>query len=181
MQTQEVPPLTVDSRARRIRLVLLDVDGVLSDGTVILDASGAESKGFNIKDGAAIVWALSAGLTVGLLSSRKSGATAQRAVQLGIPIVAQGIRGKAGEYERIRTELGLAAAEVAYMGDDLVDLPVMRCVGLSGAPSDAAPEVLDIAHWVSRREGGRGAVREFLEVIMKAQGLWRAVMQEFSA
>ena len=173
--------ITVEDRARRIRLILLDVDGVLSDGTVILNAAGAESKGFNIKDGAAIVWALGAGLTVGLLSSRTSGATAQRAAQLGISIVAQGAHGKAVEYERIRAELGLHDAEVAYMGDDLVDLPVMRRVGLSGAPADAAPEILDLAHWVSRREGGRGAVREFLEVIMKAQGLWRAVIQEFSA
>lgn len=173
-------PITVEDRARRIRLILLDVDGVLSDGTVILNAAGAESKGFNIKDGAAIVWALGAGLTVGLLSSRTSGATAQRAAQLGISIVAQGAHGKTAEYERIRAEMGLADAEVAYMGDDLVDLPVMQCAGLSGAPADAAPEILAVAHWVSRREGGRGAVRDFLEVIMKAQGLWRAVIQEFS-
>lgn len=173
-------PLTVEDRARRIRLVLLDVDGVLTDGTVIIHASGEESKGFDIKDGAAVVWALDAGLRVGLLSARESRATAERARQLGITIVVQGASSKSAAFEEILGDLDVAYDEVAYMGDDLVDLPVMSRSGLAGAPADAAAETAAAAHWISGRNGGRGAVREFLELILKAQGRWTAIVSDFS-
>ena len=172
--------LTVQDRARQIRLVLLDVDGVLTDGTVTIDAAGEESKGFNIKDGAAIVWALGAGLPVGLLSARESRATAERARQLGITIVVQGASSKSAAFDEIVRALDMPADQVAYMGDDLVDLPVMSRAGLAAAPADGAAETLEAAHWVSRCDGGRGAVREFLELILKAQERWTAIVSEFS-
>lgn len=172
---------TLQTRAKRVRLVLLDVDGVLTDGTVVMHGDGTESKGFHIRDGAAIVWAMQAGLQVGLLSARMSAATTQRATQLGIPIVSQGIASKAAEFERILTEQGLEAAEVAYMGDDLLDLPVLGRAGFGAAPADAAAEVRARAHWTSVSGGGRGAVRELLEFILCAQDRWDAVVEGFSA
>ena len=120
-----------------------------------------ESKGFHIRDGAGIVWAQRAGLTVGLLSARSSGATAHRAAQLAIRIVEQGVREQAGRLRADRrVTLGSTDEEVAYMGDDLLDLPVLARVGLSAAPADAAPEVRERVDWVSSCGGGRGAARE---------------------
>lgn len=168
-------------RAKQIRLVLLDVDGVLTDGTVILHGDGSESKGFHIRDGAAIVWALHAGVPVGLLSARTSAATTQRAAQLGIGIVSQGVGSKGEEFTRILAEQGLNETEVAYMGDDLLDLPVLGRAGLAAAPADAAPEVRARVHWTSPSGGGRGAVREFIEVILRAQDRWDGIVKDFSA
>ena len=168
------------ARAKKIQLVLLDVDGVLTDGTVLMHGDGTESKHFFIRDGAGIVWAMRAGLNVGLLSARESATTNQRAAQLGIRIVAQGVTSKAEEYTRIVTELGLDDEEVAYMGDDVLDVPVLRRVGLAAVPADAVPEARAHAHWTSLYAGGRGAVREFLEVILDAQERWAAVVRELS-
>ena len=172
---------SLKARAERIRLILLDVDGVLTDGTVILHADGSESKEFHIRDGAAIVWAIQAGIPVGLISARTSVATSQRAAQLGIRIVSQGIGSKAAEFARIIADQGLEEADVAYMGDDLLDLGVLKRAGLAAAPADAAPEVRAAAHWTSTVGGGRGAVREFIEVILVAQGLWDGIVKGFSA
>lgn len=171
--------MTIEERASRIRLLLFDVDGVLTDGVVILHADGTESKGFHIRDGAAIVWAQRAGLHVGLLSSRASGATTQRAAQLAIRLVVQGVASKLTAYEQILRDHDLADEAVAYMGDDLVDLPVLARAGLSGAPADAAPEVRAKVHWVSRSTGGRGAVRDFVETILRAQDRWDDVVHQF--
>ncbi len=164
--------MTVAEKASRIRLLLFDVDGVLTDGTVIMHADGSESKGFHIRDGAAIVLAQRAGLTVGLLSSRSSGATAQRAAQLAIPIVVQGVGSKLEAYERIVRDAGLTDDAVSYMGDDLVDLPVLSRAGLSAAPADAVAEVRERTDWVSSLAGGRGAVRELIELVLRAQSRW---------
>ncbi len=164
-----------------IRLILLDVDGVLTDGTVVMHGAGTESKAFHIRDGAAIVWAMQAGIQVGLLSARASAATTQRATQLGIQILAQGMISKPAEFERILAEQRLADTEVAYMGDDLLDIPVLTRAGLSGAPADAAAEVREVADWVSAHAGGRGAVREFIELVLRAQGHWDAIVKDFSA
>jgi 3-deoxy-D-manno-octulosonate 8-phosphate phosphatase (KDO 8-P phosphatase) len=176
-----VSTLSVQGRAKRIRLILLDVDGVLTDGTVVMHGDGTESKGFHIRDGAAIVWAQQAGVQVGVLSARTSAATTQRAVQLGLTIVSQGVASKATEFERILTDCGLKAEAVAYMGDDLLDIPVLRRAGLAGAPADAAAEVRAHAHWVSAQRGGRGAVREFIELVLRAQAEWDAIVEDFSA
>ena len=173
--------MTVQDRAARIRLLLFDVDGVLTDGLVIMHADGTESKGFHIRDGAALVWAQRAGVPVGLLSSRTSGATTQRAAQLAIRLVVQGVPDKLTAYEQILRDANLADDAVAYMGDDLVDLPVLARAGLAAAPADAALEVRAAAHWVSTSTGGRGAVREFVEMVLRAQHRWDDVVRRFQA
>jgi 3-deoxy-D-manno-octulosonate 8-phosphate phosphatase (KDO 8-P phosphatase) len=171
--------MSLQAKAARIRLLLFDVDGVLTDGAVVMHADGSESKGFHIRDGAAIVWAQRAGLVVGLLSSRSSGATAHRAAQLAVRIVEQGVQSKLITYERIVRDARLEDAAVAYMGDDLLDLPVLARVGLSGAPADAAKEVRDRVDWVSAVGGGRGAVREFIELVLRAQQRWDDVLRQY--
>src|SRR4051794_7103973 len=172
--------MTVAERVADIRLLLFDVDGVLTDGVVLMHADGSESKGFHIRDGAALVWAQRAGLSVGLLSARSSGATTQRAAQLGIRLVVQGISNKLEGYERILADSSLSDEAVAYMGDDLLDLPVLGRVGLSAAPSDAAPEVRAGVDWVSALPGGRGAARDLVELVLRAQQRWSSVVQEYT-
>jgi 3-deoxy-D-manno-octulosonate 8-phosphate phosphatase (KDO 8-P phosphatase) len=172
--------MTVQERAGRVRLLLFDVDGVLTDGIVTMHADGSESKGFHIKDGAAIVWAQQAGLTVGLISARASGATAHRAAQLAVRIVHQGVSSKRAAFEQILQESSLDEQDVAYMGDDLLDLPILARVGLAAAPADATAEVRAAAHWVSSAPGGRGAARELIELVLRAQGRWDAVLADYT-
>src|SRR6185295_17031186 len=160
-------------------LLLFDVDGVLTDGSIIVHADGSESKTFNIRDGAGIVWAQKAGLTVGLLSARLADATSVRANQLGITTVVQGAANKLAGYEQILADLGLTDEQVGYMGDDLQDLPVIRRAGFSAAPADAAPEVRAAVTWVSASGGGRGAARECIEHVLRGQGLWRAAVGDY--
>ncbi len=166
----------LDTRARALRLLLFDVDGVLTDGSVILHGNGGESKGFYIRDGAALVWARRAGLDVGWLSGRASRATSRRAAELGISLVLQGQTDKGMAYRQLAERRNLAPADVAFMGDDLLDLPVLKSVGFSAAPADAVPEVRAVADWVSQHHGGRGAVREFVELILRARGEWDRVV-----
>ena len=173
--------MSVQAKASAVRLLLFDVDGVLTDGAVLMHADGSESKSFHIRDGAALVWAQRAGLSVGFLSARTSGATAQRAAQLGIRIVSQGVAHKADAYESICRQAGLEDSAVAFMGDDLLDLPVLSRVGLSAAPADAAPEVRASVDWVSPSGGGRGAARELIELVLRAQGRWNDVVQQYGA
>lgn len=172
-------PAELTARARRVRLLLLDVDGVLTDGLVQLEGGGRESKAFSIRDGAAIVWAQRAGLEVGLLSGRPSEATTRRAAELGIETVIQHGQDKREPFQALLSERGLDAGEVAYMGDDLLDLPVLARVGLSAAPRDAAPDVLSRVHWVSHQPGGRGAVRELVELLLRAQQSWDAIVARY--
>ena len=169
----------IDEQAARIRLILFDVDGVLTDGTLLLHADGTESKVFDIKDGTGIVWAQRLGLTVGFLSARASAATAQRAAQLGITLVHQGVASKLETYEQIADSLMLDDDEIAYMGDDILDLPVLARVGLATAPADAAQDVLTRVHWVAQARGGAGAARELIELILRAQGRWQSVLATY--
>ena len=171
----------IDAKAAKVKLLLFDVDGVLTDGRILLHADGTESKVFDIKDGTAIVWALRLGLTVGFLSARTSIATSRRAAQLGVTLLHQGVSSKLETYEQIADELLLEDEQIAYMGDDILDLPVLARVGLSTAPADAAPDVLTRVHWVSRRNGGAGAVRELIEMVRRAQGQWDAVLATYLA
>jgi 3-deoxy-D-manno-octulosonate 8-phosphate phosphatase (KDO 8-P phosphatase) len=164
-----------------LKLLLFDVDGVLTDGTILVHGDGSESKQFNIKDGAAMVWAQRAGLRIGLLSARSADATAIRAAQLGLTLVVQGAANKLAGYEQILSDHGLTDADVGYMGDDLQDLPVLRRAGFSAAPADAAPEVRSAVQWISRAGGGRGAARECIEHVLRAQGMWTAAVGEFLA
>jgi 3-deoxy-D-manno-octulosonate 8-phosphate phosphatase (KDO 8-P phosphatase) len=167
-----LPSESMHTRAGRIRLLLLDVDGVLTDGSVVLTGDGQEIKSFYVRDGTAIVLARREGIEVGLLSGRTSEVTTRRATELGISLVIQGEIDKRAAFGRILAMTGLEAAAVAYMGDDLLDLPVLREAGLSAAPADAAPEVLAAADWTSTRPGGRGAVRELVELLLRARGRW---------
>jgi len=171
---------TPEAKASHVRLLLFDVDGVLTDGVVVMHADGSESKGFHIRDGAAIVWAQRAGLKVGLLSARSSGATTHRAAQLAVRIVVQGVANKVTAYEQIIRDAGVDEASVAYMGDDLLDLPVLKRVGFSAAPADAAPEVRAHVHWVSTAPGGRGAAREMIEFVLRAQQRWDDIVRQHS-
>lgn len=167
--------MAVQAKASRIRLLLFDVDGVLTDGVIVMHTDGSESKRFHIRDGAAIVWAQRAGLPVGLLSARRSGATDQRAAQLAIRLVSQGVQSKLEGYLQLLRQANVTDDAVAYMGDDLLDLPVLARVGLSAAPADAAPEVRKRVDWVSKAAGGRGAVRELIELVLRAQSRWDTV------
>ena len=160
------------AKAAKIKLILLDVDGVLTDGAVVIYGDGSESKRFHIRDGISLVWAQRAGITVGLLSARNSPTTAQRAAQLGITLVHQGVVSKISTYDQIVGDMVLADDDVAYMGDDIVDLAVLARVGLSAAPSDAVAEVRSRVDFVSACGGGGGAVRELVEVILRAQNHW---------
>ena len=173
--------MTVEQKAAKIKLVLFDVDGVLTDGKILLHADGSESKTFDIKDGTGIVWAVRHELTVGFLSARSSAATTQRAAQLGVTLVHQGVRSKLETYEQIIDSLILEDEQAAYMGDDLLDLPVLSRVGLATAPADAASEVRSRVDWVSHANGGGGAARELIEMILRAQGRWAAILAGYMA
>ena len=166
----------IQRRAALITLLLFDVDGVLTDGKILMHADGTESKQFDIKDGTGLVWAQRAGLKVGMLSARSSAATSQRAAQLGITIVHQGVASKLRSYEEILRQQALTDEAVAYMGDDVLDLPVIARAGLSASPADGVEEVRDRVHYVSRARGGHGAAREFIEIVLKAQDRWERLL-----
>ena len=170
---------TLEAKARGVRLLLFDVDGVLTDGTVLIHPDGSESKVFAIKDGIAIVIAQRHGLLTGVLSGRASAATVHRARQLGMAIVHENVATKVGTYERILAAHGLRDEEVAYMGDDLLDLAVLMRAGLSAAPADAAPEVRERVDWISRARGGQGAARELVEVVLRARREWDAAVLHY--
>jgi 3-deoxy-D-manno-octulosonate 8-phosphate phosphatase (KDO 8-P phosphatase) len=171
--------VSIHAKASRIRLLLFDVDGVLTDGKILLHPDGTESKQFDIKDGTGLVWAQRLGLRVGMLSARTSAATAQRAAQLGISIVRQGVPSKLHAYDEILREQALGHTEVAYMGDDVLDLPIIARAGLSGCPADGVEEVRSRVDYVSRAVGGDGAAREFVELVLKAQGRWEGLIASY--
>jgi 3-deoxy-D-manno-octulosonate 8-phosphate phosphatase (KDO 8-P phosphatase) len=156
-------------RARKIRFLLLDVDGILTDGTIWIDDQGREMKGFSIYDGHGIRLLQEAGLEVGLLSGRASNVVTIRAKELGIREVHQGVRDKIKVYEELIGRLGLSDNEVAYMGDDLIDLPILKRVGLSVSVPNAVPSAIKSAEWVTRRKGGEGAVREVTDLLLEAR------------
>jgi 3-deoxy-D-manno-octulosonate 8-phosphate phosphatase (KDO 8-P phosphatase) len=155
-----------------IELLLLDVDGVLTDGVIVLDDRGVETKHFCVRDGAAVSLWKRAGKHVAILSGRRSAAVDHRAAELGISPVIQGVKDKGGPFRTLLADLGLDASQVCYVGDDLPDLPVLMAVGLSACPSDAAPEVRASVDLVVDAQGGRGAVRAVIETILKSQGTW---------
>jgi 3-deoxy-D-manno-octulosonate 8-phosphate phosphatase (KDO 8-P phosphatase) len=167
------PPDDLTALARGVRLLLFDVDGVLTDGRILLHADGSESKTYHIRDGTGLVLARRSGLLTGLLSARTSASTLERARQLAIPIVRQGASDKLTAYQEILAEQGLTDRDVAFMGDDVQDLPVLMRVGLSCAPADAVPEVRARVRWISTLGGGAGAVRELIEIVLRAQGTWQ--------
>jgi 3-deoxy-D-manno-octulosonate 8-phosphate phosphatase (KDO 8-P phosphatase) len=157
-------------RARRVRLAVFDVDGVLTDGTVYLSASGEETKAFNIQDGLGLKMLADSGVQTAIISGRKSAIVRLRARETGIRHVYQGISDKLAVYRALLDKLGLSAAESSFMGDDLPDLPVLSRCGVAFSVPAAPQIVRDHAHYVTRAGGGRGAVREACELLMRAQG-----------
>lgn len=166
-------------RARALKLILTDVDGVMTDGSLLLLPDGSEAKAFHVRDGLAIVLAHQAGLRTGLISGRACAVVARRAQELGMAVVRQGIGDKAAALRQILAEQHLEAHEVGYVGDDLNDLPVMNQVGLTAAPKDAVFEVRAQAFMVLDAAGGRGCLREFIEAVLRARGDWERVTAGF--
>lgn len=164
-----------------IKLLLLDVDGVLTDGRIIYDSHGGESKAFDVKDGHGLKLVQRAGIRVGIITGRQSNVVDHRAAELGIELVYQGAKDKLLPFREILKKLSLAPEEVAYVGDDIVDLPVMRQVGFAATVADAVDEVQAVAHMVSTRPGGRGGVREICDYLLKKSGRWSTVTDRYFA
>jgi len=169
--------------ASKIRLLLMDVDGVMTDGRLYNvpgpDGKMAESKGFDSQDGIALQWCARLGIGTGLISGRISPATVERATQCKFKYIYQGHTEKIPILQEILADAKLAPEEVAYIGDDFTDVVVMRRVGLAVATANARPEVKPIAHYVTGAPGGSGAVRETIELILKAQGKWDEILRRY--
>ena len=168
-------------RARSIEWLLLDVDGVCTDGRLIYGADGELWKVFDVRDGLGVKLAQRAGLKVGILSGRTSTALERRAHDLGLDALIMDRSDKAEAFAEFLSAQGTEAERVAYLGDDLIDLPVLRRCGLSFAPADAVAEVRERVHRVLERQGGRGAVREMCELILRARGDWEGLVAPYLA
>ena len=162
-------PAAVRAQAARIRLLVLDVDGVLTDGLLYRGPDGAEFKAFSIRDGHGIRQLLDSGIKVAVISGRAGDATTDRLAELGVRLVQLGVSDKGAALDKLLQQTGVSAAETAYVGDDLPDLPAMRRVGLAVAVADAEPELLAVAHWSTLRSGGRGAVRDVANLLRDSQ------------
>ncbi len=170
-----------DARCQAIELILSDVDGVLTDGGVIFDNQGIEIKQFHIRDGMGIKLWQRAGYRFGVVTARNSHIVKVRAAELGIDLIRQGFEKKLPTIREIMQQLQLEPAQVCYIGDDLTDLAAIQSVGLGVAVADAAPEVRAAAQYVTKLGGGRGAVRELIEFILKAQQRWGDLIQKYQA
>jgi 3-deoxy-D-manno-octulosonate 8-phosphate phosphatase (KDO 8-P phosphatase) len=157
-------------RVRKIKMLLLDVDGVMTDGGIFIGSDSIELKRFHVQDGAGIALAKAAGLLVGIITGRDSEAVRRRAKELEIDEVQQGVLHKEESYEVILEKYGLRDEEVAYMGDDLLDIPVLKRVGLSICVANGAQEVKRVSRYITKKKGGEGAVREVVEMILKRMG-----------
>jgi len=166
-------------KARSVRWLVLDVDGVLTDGRIYLDGGDGEWKAFDVRDGQRIVLAALEGMRTVFLTGRTSRVVERRAAELGVYRVFQGSRDKGATMELFLSEEGIAPEAVAYLGDDLVDLPALRRAGFKAAVGDAVAEVQAAADWISAAPGGRGAVRELVEFILTAQGRWEQAIARY--
>jgi 3-deoxy-D-manno-octulosonate 8-phosphate phosphatase (KDO 8-P phosphatase) len=168
----------IRTRARAIRMILMDVDGTLTDGTITVLPDGEELKTYHVRDGMGILLAHLAGFKTGLITGKTSRALTFRAERLRIPEVHQGVLDKQKVLDEILGRHGLKDAEVAFIGDDLGDLPVLKRVGLAAAVADAHPRVKEHSHFLCLQAGGQGAVREFLEFIFEAQDMWPEIQEK---
>jgi 3-deoxy-D-manno-octulosonate 8-phosphate phosphatase (KDO 8-P phosphatase) len=165
-------------RARKIKMIIMDVDGTLTDGMLIILPDGEELKSYNVRDGMGILMARLAGFKTGIITGKSSKSLEKRAKRLKIVELYQGILNKSRALSEILDRHDLSPEEVAYIGDDLGDLEVMKEVGLSAAVADAHPEVMKTCHFISRHAGGKGAVREFIEFILSAQDKWSLIQEK---
>ncbi|SEA25397.1 3-deoxy-D-manno-octulosonate 8-phosphate phosphatase (KDO 8-P phosphatase) [Desulfuromusa kysingii] len=163
----------------KIKLLLLDVDGVLTDGRIIYDNSGNELKAFDVKDGHGLKMLQRAGIKIGIITGRSSVVVALRAEELGIKILYQGALQKLDPYQEILSLLDLSDDQVAYIGDDIVDLPILCRVGFSATVADAVPDVVPFVDYVATRAGGRGAVREVCDLLLQASGKWDGLTERY--
>lgn len=170
---------SLQTRARRVTMILMDVDGVMTDGRITLVGARHEAKSFDAKDGVALWIARRLGLMTGVISGRRSTAVVRRARELGMDEIHLGTRDKLAVYESILRRRRLSDPQVCYIGDDLVDIPVLARAGVSVAVADAHPEVIRRARFVTGASGGQGAVREVIDAILKAQGHWNTVLGWF--
>ena len=169
----------MQDKLSKIKLLALDVDGVLTDGTINIGDNGELFKGFNAKDGLGISCALRSGLKIAIITGRKSEIIHKRSAELGITLLCEGVKDKYAELIKLTKELALTKEEVAYMGDDLNDLPAFRAAGFSFAPQDAVTEVVNNVDCVVQKGGGRGAVRAAIEMILKAQDKWEGLIASY--
>jgi 3-deoxy-D-manno-octulosonate 8-phosphate phosphatase (KDO 8-P phosphatase) len=169
----------MEERLKRIKLLILDVDGVMTDGRIIFDSNGVESKFFNVKDGHGIKMLQRGGVEVAIISGRESKVVSNRAEELGIGHVYQKSLDKIAPFNRLRAETGLAEKEIGFIGDDLIDIPVLKRVGFAAAPADAVADVFPFVHYVAANNGGWGAVREVCDLILKAQGTWADLTRRY--
>lgn len=173
------PKKQIAAIAKNIKLLILDVDGVLTDGGITLDNEGNEFKAFHVRDGHGIKMLEKTGIKVAIITGRHSKVVERRAHELGITEVYQRCHIKSVAYEHLIEKTGIADKEVAYIGDDIVDIPILRRVGLSVAVADATEETKAEAALITINNGGRGAVREVCELILKASGKWRELMDDY--
>ncbi len=170
---------SIERRASRIKLLLMDCDGVLTDGRLWLTEDGDEQKSFNTHDGLGLTLLHRAGLKSGIITGRSSRAVTRRAAELGVEFVRQGEPNKIAAFEQVLQQAGLAEGEVAFVGDDLPDIPIMKRAELAVSVADAIEETRLVAHYVTRARGGRGAIREVVELILKAQGRWQDLAEDY--
>jgi 3-deoxy-D-manno-octulosonate 8-phosphate phosphatase (KDO 8-P phosphatase) len=166
----------VKKKAAKIKLILLDVDGVLTDGGIIIDDRGVETKRFDVRDGQGIAWLTRVGIRVGFITGRQSTIVRRRAKELGVSVVHQGVKDKVQIYDRIKRQVGLKDEQIAYVGDDVADLPLLQRVGLAIAVGDSWSGLKRRVDYVTDSKGGRGAVREIAELVLQVQGLWKELL-----
>jgi 3-deoxy-D-manno-octulosonate 8-phosphate phosphatase (KDO 8-P phosphatase) len=169
---KRIPP-KVQHKAKKIKLLLLDVDGVLTDGGIFIDDRGDEIKRFNVRDGQGITLLQRAGIQVGFITGRSSNVVRHRARELAVKIVCQGVQDKVATYDSLKRKTRLADEQIAYIGDDIADLPILRKAGLSVAVRDAWTGVKSTVDYVTRAGGGQGAIREVSELLLRAQNIWK--------
>ncbi len=179
MPSTALRPEELNLRAARVQLLVLDADGVLTDGRIVYAEYGDELKCFDVQDGAALVFWHRLGLKSAIISGRTSRLLKRRAKEMHIDVVQQGQLIKLPVYERLLRRLRLSHEQVCAIGDDLMELPLLRRVGLAVAVPNAVDEVKQMSHYVTQRAGGRGAVREVIQLILKAKGLWDQVLQRY--
>jgi 3-deoxy-D-manno-octulosonate 8-phosphate phosphatase (KDO 8-P phosphatase) len=172
---------TLAGRMSAIELLVLDVDGVLTDGRIIYSDDGREIKTFHVHDGAGVRFWLDAGRQAAIISGRRSASVIRRAQELGIELVIQGAGAKLPAFKTLLQQTGLAPHQVCAMGDDLPDLPLLRNAGLGVAVADACPELRSAAHYVTGKPGGQGAVREVVELLLAGQGQWQPLLDRLRA